>query len=84
MSTTKAKASASIKAEAQSSELLRSALAPRPTIAERLAAGKALRSRVPRAAHAQYKASPARRDPIAIIKAQADTRKASRFSRTRA
>ena len=63
-----------IRANAQSSELLRSVLAPRPTIAERLAAGKALRKRVPRATHAEYKRSAARQDPIAIIKAQAKTR----------
>ena len=63
-----------LRANARSSQLLRSVLAPRPTIAERLAAGKALRMRVPRAAHAEYKPSGTRQDPIAIIKAQAKTR----------
>jgi hypothetical protein len=55
------------------STLLQSALAKRPTVKERLAAGKRLRSRVPHAAHAEYE-PPARRDPIGILEAQAKTR----------
>jgi hypothetical protein len=58
----------------QASTLLKSALADRPTVAARLAAGKQLRSRVPFSAHAEYKPSPKRKDPIAIIEAQAKTR----------
>jgi hypothetical protein len=68
------KATASNRVNAPPSDLLQSALAPRPTIAERLAAGKAVRSRVPRAAHAEYKPSPKRKDPISIIEAQAKSR----------
>ncbi len=55
------------------SALLQSALAKRPTVQERLAAGKRLRSRVPHAAHAEYE-PPTRRDPIAILEAQGKTR----------
>jgi uncharacterized protein (DUF2252 family) len=55
------------------SALLQSALAKRPTIGERFAAGKRLRSRVPHTAHAAYE-PPARRDPIAILEAQGKTR----------
>lgn len=54
--------------------VLDSALAPRPTVAERRAAGKALRERVRRAAHAEYRPSPQRPDPVAILEAQARTR----------
>jgi uncharacterized protein (DUF2252 family) len=41
---------------------------------ERLEAGKALRQRVPRAWHAAWEPAPDRRDPIAILEAQAETR----------
>jgi len=58
----------------QPSTLLKSALADRPTVAERLAAGKQLRSRVPLSAHADYKPTSKRKDPIAIIEAQARSR----------
>ena len=68
------KATASTRAKAPPSALLQSALAPRPTIAERLTAGKAVRIRVPPAAHVEYKLSPKRQDPIAIIEAQVKTR----------
>jgi len=64
----------SSRAKTQPSDLLRSALVQRSSIAERLAAGKALRSRVPRAAHAEYSPAVGRQDPVAIIKAQAKTR----------
>ena len=55
------------------SALLESSLAKRPTIEERFAAGKRLRSRVPHTAHAAYE-PPARRDPVAILEAQGKTR----------
>jgi uncharacterized protein (DUF2252 family) len=42
----------------------------RPSLAERLAAGKALRQRVPRADHARYQAAADRADPVAILEAQ--------------
>jgi hypothetical protein len=57
-----------------SSALLQSYLAERPSVAERRAAGKALREKVPRGAHAEYQPSPAREDPVAILEAQAKTR----------
>jgi Uncharacterized protein conserved in bacteria (DUF2252) len=64
---------ASHNAKPEPSALLRSYLAKRPTLEERLAAGKRLRKQVPRAAHAEY-APPGGRDPIAVIEAQAKTR----------
>ncbi len=48
--------------------------APRPTVDERLAAGKALRERLPRERHAVYAPDPARADPVAILQAQNATR----------
>jgi hypothetical protein len=56
------------------SALLKSFLAPRASVASRLAAGKELRLRVPRASHAEYKAARTRADPVAILQAQAKTR----------
>ena len=69
----KAKKTAGTRTKPQPSALLHSALARRPTIAERWATGEKLRSRVPHAAHAEY-IPPSRRDPVAIIEAQARTR----------
>jgi uncharacterized protein (DUF2252 family) len=65
---------ATTRASTKRSELFNFAVARRPSIAERLAAGKALRERVPRVAHAEYTPPAKRQDPIAIIKAQAKTR----------
>ena len=45
--------------------------ARRPSVAERLAAGKALREQVPRTSHAIYETSPSRPDPIGILEKQA-------------
>jgi uncharacterized protein (DUF2252 family) len=39
-----------------------------PTVAERMAAGKALRDRVPRTAHAKWTSAPDRPDPVALLK----------------
>jgi len=55
-------------------ELLASFTAPRPSVEERLAAGKALRAKVPHERHAEYQPSPKRQDPVAIIQEQAKTR----------
>ena len=55
------------------SAFLQSLAAKRPSYDERLAAGKQLRSQVPRAAHAEY-TPPRDRDPIAIIEEQAKSR----------
>ncbi len=49
-------------------------MAARPSVAERLAAGKALRQQVSRRAHAEFKPASDREDPIAILEAQAKTR----------
>ena len=48
--------------------------AKRPSIAERLAAGKALREKVPRASHAHYESRADRPDPVAILEKQNATR----------
>ncbi len=45
-----------------------------PSIAERFAAGKALRRQVPRASHAEYSAAPDRPDPLDLIEAQSRAR----------
>ncbi len=49
-------------------------MATRPSVAERLAAGKALRQQVSRRAHAEFNIADNRQDPIAILEAQAKTR----------
>jgi uncharacterized protein (DUF2252 family) len=48
--------------------------AERPSVAERLAAGKALRQQAPRRAHAEFHIADNREDPISILEAQAQTR----------
>lgn len=47
---------------------------PRPNLAARLAAGKALRRRVPRSAHAAYAPDPDRPDPVDLLEQQNATR----------
>jgi hypothetical protein len=54
--------------------LLESLTIRRPSITERMAAGKALRERVPRKSHANYYAGPTRPDPIEILEQQNATR----------
>ncbi|MDN8612593.1 DUF2252 domain-containing protein [Variovorax ginsengisoli] len=46
---------------------------PRPSVEERMAMGKALRERLPRASHGAFERSP-QVDPVAILLAQASTR----------
>lgn len=48
--------------------------APRPSIADRIATGKALRAKVPRASLAEYRPALNRKDPVTILEAQAKTR----------
>jgi uncharacterized protein (DUF2252 family) len=48
--------------------------APRPSIADRIAAGKRLRTNVSRASMADYKELKTRKDPVAILETQAKTR----------
>src|SRR5215471_11655992 len=56
------------------SELLERFLLPRASVDDRLAEGKHLRNRVPREAHAAYKPSPQRRNPVDILLEQAKSR----------
>lgn len=48
--------------------------AVRLSVAERKAAGKALRAKVPRRGHGEYSPAPGRRDPVAILEGQAKSR----------
>ena len=48
--------------------------ATRPAVAERLAAGKALRQQLARRQHGTFALSATRQDPVAILEAQAKTR----------
>jgi uncharacterized protein (DUF2252 family) len=47
---------------------------PAPSVEERMAAGKALRAKYPHEAHAVYRPSPTRSDPVLILEQQAKTR----------
>jgi len=47
---------------------------PRPSVKERMQAGKALRERVPRASLSEYAPPSNRKDPVAILENQAKTR----------
>ena len=55
-------------------EMLDSFVAPRPSTGERRADGKALRSKVPREAHAHFAPDPNRADPVEILETQNRTR----------
>src|SRR5262249_28455240 len=55
-------------------EIVEQFLEPRPSVEERMAAGKELRRRVPRSAHAEYSPARSRPDPIEILIGQAKTR----------
>lgn len=48
--------------------------APRPSVSERMLAGKAMRSRVPRSRLAEYTPPSNRKDPVAILEDQAKSR----------
>ena len=50
--------------------VLESFTAKRASVEEDLAAGRALREKVPRADHARYQPSPHREDPLAILERQ--------------
>ncbi len=54
--------------------LVETFMAPRASAAERAAAGKALREKVPRSSHAEWKPRPDRPDPVAILEKQNETR----------
>src|SRR5262249_40436470 len=54
--------------------LAESFMAKRHSTAERAAAGKALREKVPRSAHAKYERDSGRPDPVAILEKQNESR----------
>jgi uncharacterized protein (DUF2252 family) len=54
--------------------MLETFTARRPSITQRLVAGKALRAKLPRAAHAKYKPAADRPDPVAIVEKQNESR----------
>ena len=54
--------------------LLEKFTVPRPSVGERMAAGKALRDKVPREKHGEFRRHPTRQDPVSIIEEQAKTR----------
>lgn len=60
--------------EYEESQLLASFLAPRLPVKDRLAAGKALRKQIPRAALAEYRPPSGRIDPVSVLEAQAKSR----------
>jgi uncharacterized protein (DUF2252 family) len=54
--------------------LVENFMAKRPSVEERAAAGKALREKVPRSAHAEFERGSERPDPVAILEKQNETR----------
>jgi uncharacterized protein (DUF2252 family) len=62
------------KATAAGEKLYSEFTAPRPSVADRMAAGKRLRTTVPKASLAEYKVQKTRKDPVAILETQAKTR----------
>src|SRR5277367_1887799 len=71
---TAAKSFASRKVVPTERKLIEQFTAARPSVADRMPAGKALRTTVPRASLAEYKPSLKRKDPVGILEAQAKTR----------
>jgi uncharacterized protein (DUF2252 family) len=71
---TKSTKSTSAKHLASSKKLLDRFTAPRTSIADRIDAGKRLRTTVPRASVAEFKPPTKRKDPVAILETQAKTR----------
>jgi uncharacterized protein (DUF2252 family) len=56
------------------SALLEKFITPPPSVGERMAAGKALRDKLPREKHGEFRLHPNRPDPVSIIEEQAKTR----------
>ena len=54
--------------------LLDKFIVPRPSVGERMAAGKALRDKFPREKHGEFRLHPKRPDPVSIIEEQGKTR----------
>src|SRR5215471_18611917 len=70
----KATKTKSAQGEPNSKKLFEQFTAPRPSVEDRIAAGKQLRTTVPRASLAEYKSQTSRKDPVAILETQAKTR----------
>src|ERR1700761_1654827 len=66
--------STSAKQTVSSKKLLDRFTAPRASIADRIDAGKRLRTAVPRASLAEFKPPAKRKDPVAVLETQARTR----------
>jgi uncharacterized protein (DUF2252 family) len=64
----------SAKESASSKRLVEQFIAPRASIADRMEAGKRLRTAVPKASLGEYKPVANRRDPVEILEAQGKTR----------
>jgi hypothetical protein len=73
-SMTKSTKASSAKDSASSKKLLEQFTAPRPSIVDRMEAGKRLRTTVPKGSLSEYKPQANRKDPVAILEAQAKTR----------
>lgn len=58
----------------ESMTLLENFSATRPSVAERLEAGKSLRKQVPRADHGKFEKAPGREDPVAVLEGQNEGR----------
>ncbi len=71
---TKSKKASATHNLAISKKLVEQFTAARPSIADRIAAGKRLRTTVPRASLEEYTPPPKRKDPVAILEAQAKSR----------
>jgi uncharacterized protein (DUF2252 family) len=56
------------------SALLDKFITPRASVSERMAAGKALRDKLPRERHGDFRLHPKRQDPVSIIEEQGKTR----------
>jgi uncharacterized protein (DUF2252 family) len=56
------------------SALLDKFITPRPSVGERMTAGKALRDKLPREKHGEFRLHPKRQDPVSIIQEQGKTR----------
>ena len=61
---------ARMNAATEGMELFESFTAPRATVAERMQAGKALRTKVPRTSHAEFEKAANLRDEIGRLRAQ--------------
>jgi uncharacterized protein (DUF2252 family) len=68
------KKSPSIKVPSRSKQLSDQFTAPRPSVADRMESGKRLRTTVPRASLAEHQPPKTRKDPVAILEAQAKSR----------